>query len=262
MYLLYVDESGSPGNAGEHFVVGGLAVHESDVEPLRRALQRIVDAYLHPHLAGLELHAQPLRSNRKPWSGIPRQVKAELLKRIPALLGSFKPPSTRPYSLFAVVKAPSAVPQADPLERCFEELFLRFTQMLVRMKKQGDEQFGIAVADRARYESTLQPVVRKWREVGTRFAKLTRMVDVPLFVDSSATRLIQLADFVAHGVFRMYQAGDDSLFAPLLPAFDEANGVKHGLVHLTSGYLSCSCPACAPRAAKAAAKLKVAKTSA
>jgi hypothetical protein len=60
---------------------------------------------------------------------------------------------------------------------------------------------GIVVADKARYESTLQPVVGQWRDIGTRFARLTRLVEVPLFVDSKAARLVQAADLVAHAVW-------------------------------------------------------------
>lgn len=215
MYLLYLDESGDINDPGDHFVVGGVAVHESRARHMNRAIENVARRHLH---FDLELHAQWIRTGKGPWGRIPRHVKEALLSEVPAALAS--PQAT----LFAVVRAPNAVPTADPLERTFEELLLRFTQMLVRINRDGRDEHGIVIADKARYEETLQPLVQRWRTTGTRFARLRRLVEVPLFIDSRATRLTQAADFVAHGVYRFYHAGDDRLFTPLLNRFDTVDG--------------------------------------
>ncbi|MDY7225783.1 DUF3800 domain-containing protein [Hyalangium rubrum] len=257
MILLYIDESGSLDNPADHFAVGGMAVHESDVEAMRLEVERIVQKHLDPHLQKVELHAQPMRSGKGEWRSIPKEVRTKLLESLSQLLGTFKPPSGHRYGLFSVIKAPAAVAHADPLERTFEELLLRFHEMLVRPK--GPEEFGIVVADKAKYESILQPVVRRWRESGTRFAPLTKLVEVPLFVDSRATRLIQLADFVAHAVYRKYQAADGTYLEPMLPRFDATGGKMHGLVHLTKDHLTCTCLPCQSRTTQRKAKAPKAK---
>lgn len=215
-----------------------MAIHESDVEAMRLEVERIVQQNLDPHLHKVELHAQPMRSGKGEWRSIPKEVRTKMLQSMSQLLGTFSPPSGRRYGLFSVVRAPEAVAYADPLERTFEELLLRFNEMLVRLK--GND-FGIVVADKAKYESILQPVVRRWRESGTRFAPLTKLVEVPLFVDSRATRMIQLADFVAHAVYRKYHAADGTYLDPMLPRFDATGGKVHGLVHLTKDHRTCSC---------------------
>ncbi len=250
MILLYLDESGSLDNPNEHFVVGGLAIHEADLAVLRRRIEIIVKRNLLEHQQKWELHAQPMRTGHGPWGVLPQANKQALLREIPALLGGFKSPHGHPYGLFATVKAPNAVPNADPLERTFEEVLLRFHEMLIRTGTRTEPQMGIVVADEAKYEKILQPLVERWRDVGTRqglLKRLARLVEVPLFVDSRATRLIQMADFVAHAVFRSYNTGDDSLFTPLLAGFDTREGVLHGLVHLTPRIRSCPCPACVSR---------------
>ncbi|HVE82968.1 MAG TPA: DUF3800 domain-containing protein [Myxococcales bacterium] len=245
MYILYVDESGSVGDAREHFVLGAFAVHESDVQRLRAAVEEVSARHLDAHLSKRELHAQNIRSGSGFWRGIPKDVRYRLLEDLANLLGTFRSSRAR-FALFGVAKHPQGVPGADPLERPYEELFLRFTQMLVRLRVPD---VGIAVADESRHESTLQPIVRNWQETGTRFAKLTKLVEVPLFVDSAATRLIQLADLVAHSIFRAYDREDDSLLRRILPAFDEDGGRRHGLVHLTPQHRTCACSACASRQA-------------
>src|SRR5207245_33720 len=92
-------------------------------------------------------------------------------------------------------------------------------------------------------------IVQRWRDTGTRFARLSRLVEVPLFVDSRASRLVQCADVIAHAVYRAYAAGDDALLARLLPAFDNDGGRIHGLVHLRPRYRAqdCRCAACSSR---------------
>ena len=253
MILLYVDESGSVTNPNDYFVVAGVAVHEADVETLQRRVEGVVRRHLLQHQRTLELHAQPIRRGSGSWGQIPRAAKAGLLADVPALLGRFTSPAAHPYGLFAVAKAPNAVPHADPLERTFEELFLRFHEMLVRSGRAGEPNLGIAVADEATYEKVLQPIVNAWRTVGIRrtLKRLRTLVEVPLFIDSRATRMIQLADFVAYSVYRHYVAGDDQMFGQLLPRFDNQGGVLHGLVHLTPTHRTCPCPACVSRATAA-----------
>ena len=72
-------------------------------------------------------------------------------------------------------------------------------------------------------------------------------VEVPFFVDSRRSRLVQLADVVANTVFRFYLRGDSELFEILLPAFFTLDGTIHGLTHLVAGHRTCACPACGSR---------------
>ena len=70
-----------------------------------------------------------------------------------------------------------------------------------------------------------------------------------MFVDSKASRLIQLADLVAWATFRRFELKDGRFFDPLIPPlfFDSEGGVIHGLVHrhvLTEQFY---CPACITR---------------
>jgi Protein of unknown function (DUF3800) len=53
--------------------------------------------------------------------------------------------------------------------------------------------------------------------------------EVPLFLDSKASRLIQLADLVAYAIFRYFEKGDNRFFPIIEPRFDSEGGVRHGL---------------------------------
>jgi hypothetical protein len=55
------------------------------------------------------------------------------------------------------------------------------------------------------------------------------LAEVPLFLDSKASRLIQLADLVAYAVFRNYERTDSQFYDVIRDRFDREGGVIHGL---------------------------------
>lgn len=248
MYLLYVDESGSVDRPEtEHVVLGGIAVHEADVRPLGREVEAVVTRHLDPHLRTLELHAQHMRKGKGGWRGVPRSVRDAILADLGGLVATFS--ASKPYAAFAVVREPGAVPSADPLERIYEELALRFNKWVKKNPVNGERQLGMVIGDEAKYEKIVQPLVHDWRTGdGTRFGRLTRLVEVPLFVDSAASRIIQIADFIAHGTWLAYEQQQTAHLDAILPAFG-AGGPLHTFVHLNPGHASCSCHPCASRRA-------------
>jgi hypothetical protein len=59
--------------------------------------------------------------------------------------------------------------------------------------------------------------------------------------------LLQLADYVAHAVFLLYERRNPELIRPILDRFDCKHGVVHGLVHESKNKRGCECPACFSR---------------
>jgi hypothetical protein len=246
VYLLYTDESGTPGVKDKHFVIGGIAIHESDASPLRRAMRGVVTAFLDEDMHSEELHAQQIRAGKGAWRKVPSTTRHALLGSLADLLGKLESELTMPAALFSIAWSPGAVPSVDPLERTFEELLLRFNRLL---KVDGHQEWGIVICDKARYEATVQPLVTDWLgKKGTRFGPLNRIVEVPLFLDSKQSLLTQAADIIAHAVYRCYEADEPDLMYRLISGFPtDDDGRIHGLVHLTPGHSSCTCIACTSR---------------
>ena len=107
---------------------------------------------------------------------------------------------------------------------------------------------SLFVMDESSYENTLQGLARRFRERGTRWGNLRNLSEVPMFVDSEASRIIQLADLLSWAVWRRYELGDTRFFDRIVGRFDAAGGVIHGLVHFKAPGTDCSCPACLSRA--------------
>ena len=245
MYLLYLDGSGSVKNANErYFVLAGVAIFERQIYHLiNEADQFVADLNVgDPHQ--VELHGSVMANGKKsPWKGIKRQRRLEIIEESLRLL-------TRAHvtvRAFAIAVDKQAVSPADPVEIAFEEICNRFNLFLTRLWRQDNQQRGLVVMDESHYEGTLQRLAREFREQGTKWGDLKNLAEVPLFVDSAASRLIQIADLLSWSVWRRYEHRDTRYFDPLVGRFDHEGGVIHGLVHHKPATESCFCPACLTR---------------
>jgi len=137
----------------------------------------------------------------------------------------------------------------SPTETTYGELLHMFDRFLRGNRKLGNPHNGVLVADRSRYERTLEA----WVEVArTRTAKpgarrLYALAETPFFVDSKLTRLMQLGDLVAHALFRGYNANDWGWANTVMPALVGPHPQR--LIHFTSNE-KCSCAACAATPAR------------
>ena len=248
MYLLYLDESGT--SANDHFVIGGLAVHEQDVIPMSEAVDRLMARQPIP-MTHAEIHASPIRVGRGRWGLMGQQLRNRLTFDIVQLLTKSWSDSTRKPTLFATAIHRASFPHYDLHERTYEEFFARPNGFLGRLASKGERHRCIAISDKSKLESHLQSLMSGWRTTGgTTGASIPRLasyVEVPMFVDSRMSRLIQLADFVAHWVYRAYEHNDSSVLNQLINVFDSEGGTYHGLVHLTAQHRTCDCVACRSR---------------
>ena len=148
---------------------------------------------------------------------------------------------------FACAVHKASYPDKDPMELAFEDLCSRFDIYLRRLRSEGDRQCGLLILDESAHETTLQRMARDFRTFGTQWGVLRNLADTPLFVDSRASRVVQLADHVAYAVFRRYNAHDAQYFDVMASKFDATEGVVHGLSHKQTIDPNCMCLACASR---------------
>lgn len=247
MYLLYLDDSGSAANTNEDYLVlGGVAVYEAQANWFTQELDKLaetVDA-ANPHC--VEFHASEIFSRRvEPWK---RMTKSEAQGVILAVLDVLRR-SYRSAAAFACAIHKCSYPNRDPVELAFEDLCSRFDMFLQRLGSDGDRQRGILILDESAQETTLQRMAREFRTLGTRWGIIRNMAETPLFVNSGASRLVQLADHVAYAVFRRYNAADTKYLDVIASRFDSADGIIHGLAHKQTNDPECMCIACLSRRA-------------
>jgi hypothetical protein len=84
--------------------------------------------------------------------------------------------------------------------------------------------------------------------MGTQWGVLRNLSDSPYFASPKESRLLQLADFVSHTIFLLYERDDASLAKGIVHRMDQKDGKIHGLAHISPRKgIACDCPVCASR---------------
>ena len=128
-------------------------------------------------------------------------------------------------------------------EFALEQVTSRFNTYLANV--QGPDALGIMVHDQHQAESLkLTSLFRAWHEGGTAFTAIPHLAETPLFVDSSLTLMVQVADLVAYATRRFFDNGETDLFHRFYPRYDRTpGGLLVGLRHFTAK-TPCACRVC------------------
>ncbi len=248
MYLLYVDESGVPtGKHDDHFVLAGLALHEEDCYPMARSLDALQRRILPGPNGDLELHASRIISGRSEWSHVAKAERLSVLQQSFGMLKDWVAPSGRKPVYFAVVVHKRSWPGRNAVQLAYDHLLAKFDTFLTRLHLSGDSHRSLVIADESSYEKLLQRIMPRWKDGSEGPKKLHSLVEVPLFVGSKASRLIQAVDLVAWATYNYYERGHARYFEHIYDRFDAQEGVQHGLTHLVRGYRECGCVPCQSR---------------
>jgi hypothetical protein len=246
MYLLYLDDSGSVSNASDrHVILAGVAIFERQPHWFSERLSAIAAEVWPDAPQSIEFRGSAIFSGRDHWRGIGRDTRINAYRRALEILGN----STL-VRLFGAAIHKAAISPNDPVEYAFEQLCNRFDRYLGRLHRLSNTQRGIIILDESSYETSLQRLARNFRTDGHRWGQLYNLAEVPLFVDSRATRMIQYADLVAYALRRYYERGESAYFDLLSHRFDSEGGVIHGLVHYAPANSGCNCLACRQRAVR------------
>jgi hypothetical protein len=224
MYMLYIDDSGSPANQNDKYcVLAGFVTREDQNYWIQQSIDRLVID--HTGTFERELHGSPLRSGRGEWHQVPKAKREALFMATLNYIASNYP---RQFILFgAVIKN-----QGDNVsENLFTQITSRFDKFLKRkFTKHNEPARGIAIFDKMKLEQQFQVWSRIYQKTGNRWGEtLDNFSEVPLFLDSNMSRSIQIADIVAYSIFRKYEHNDDTYFSVIENCFDKDGKNEHGL---------------------------------
>lgn len=243
MHLLYLDDSGSVKNAVDRYVIlAGLAVFERQTHWLSERLDEVARRVWPLNPLGLEFRGADIMGGKKHWRGVPRDDRTAVYRQALTILADSKH-----VRIFAAAVHKGSLSPDDPMEYAFEQLCNRFDRYLGRLHQNHDTQRGLIILDESSYETSLQTLCKEFRTAGHRWGQLYNLSDVPLFVNSKATRMIQFADLIAYSLRKYYENGDSSLFDIFAHRIDREGGVVHGLVHYVPADSGCNCQACRQR---------------
>jgi len=232
MHLLYIDESGHTADSSQkHFILAGISVHEKTTHWLEKDLNSIASRFS-SNYDEIELHGSPMLSGRGFWRSVPKLDRINAIKESLELIKKYYGKKVR---LFAAVMDKSKIEEGDISSLAFEQIASRFDYFLIRIhNRHEDDQRGIMVFDESSTENTIQSLSRRFKHDGHKWGNLKKFAEVPVFMNSKSSRLIQLADLIAFSIFRKFERDDEQFFEVIQNCFDYEGGIKHGLyVHGT-----------------------------
>jgi len=129
-------------------------------------------------------------------------------------------------------------------EQAFEQVVSRFEQYLVNTEKPGQNRnYGLLVHDNnetvARKHTEL---MRHFHQQGTLWTRINRIVDTPLFVNSSLTSMVQVADLCSYALRRYLENGEAELFRKIFARADRVHNTVVGVRHFSE--MNCACEIC------------------
>lgn len=206
MHLLYLDESGhSQDPSTDFFVLAGFSIFERQCHWVDAAIEPIAARFNSQNSKEIELHGAPMRAGKDEW----RQVSpADRAQATVDLLNVLANPQSG-LRVFASVIEKKLMPADQILPTAFENVAREFDRHLGGMYLRKDPQRGLVVFDKTSYEQAIQGLSHIFKHQGHANGKLRNFAEVPLFIDSKASRLIQLADMIAYWIFRYYQSADE-----------------------------------------------------
>ncbi len=229
MHLLYADESGTLTDPNQrHFVLAGISVFEREPHWIEQELNKIAARFDSKQPHSIELHGSPMRTGRKGWDPYPKADREQaILDALKCEVSDRNPRYTR---LFGAVLEKQNFAGEDIARVAFEQLSSRFDHFLGRLHNlKNDTQRGLILFDKSSTEQRIQTLAREFKYAGHSFGVTRNYAEVPVFADSRASWLIQLADLIAYALFRHFEHGDSKYFQVIERRFDAEGGVVHGL---------------------------------
>lgn len=228
MHLLYLDDSGSLTDPDSKvFILAGCSIFERQTHWIERRLDSIAERFDPENPRFVELHGSPMLNGRGFWRNISREKRRTAMLDALAVLRD----SHFSVKLFGVA-VDSRLYAYDAVADAFEHLSSAFDRWLVSFHRAGQSQRGLMIFDKHKSEEAIQSLARDFKEIGHRWGVLRNMAEVPVFLDSRASRLIQAADLIAFSMKRHYQNGDSQYFDVIKGRFYCEGRQTVGLTHL------------------------------
>lgn len=166
-----------------------------------------------------------------------RDERRDCIRQLADLIGSWGD-----ARLFAEAQKKSALKNREgDFDEAFEQVVTRFNTFLRNIGGSN----GLLVQDNNEtMAKRLTSQMRRYHREGTTWAKdIQFVVETPLFVDSSLTSMVQLADLCAYAIRRFFDNGEEDLLQRILSAFDRNGEKLVGARHYTRAE-ACDCRIC------------------
>lgn len=138
---------------------------------------------------------------------------------------------------FDPVRAPMPVD-----EQTLEQLVSRFEQYLASSGG-ADGNYGLLIHDNNQTIAKRHTeLMKNFHRKGTFWTRINKIIETPLFVDSTLTSMIQIADVCAYSIRRYLEYNEEELFTEIFQRAHKKGRIVVGVRHFTTP--ACTCLIC------------------
>ena len=249
MYLLYLDESGDVNgwNVQKNFVLGGIAVFESQIYSLIKDMDDLQREYFPDIQIPIEFHVSAIRSRKGPhFNGLNEDIRNEIIEKVYDIISKRRFPNV--FLLGTGIHVTAVENSGQVCRICFEDVCQNFNHFLynnMKFLKQSKRTFskGLLIIDRGR-EQRYRQHYDEFKAETDASRYLANIVDIPYFSACTDTRMLQLADFVSNAIWKFFEKGVTEAYDKIKHLF--YNGPLAypcpGVNHIINE--ACSCEVC------------------
>lgn len=128
--------------------------------------------------------------------------------------------------------------------QAFEQVVSRFEQYLESIRgEESGPNYALLIHDNNETVNIRHSqLMRKFHRDGTLWTSIRNIIEKPLFVDSSLTDMVQMADLCGYALRRYCENGEEGLFKEIFKRADRKSGKAVGLRHFSEP--TCTCTIC------------------
>ena len=186
MKILYLDESGSINHPHQkYYVLAGVSLSIQDKATAEKILNQLVTKTKNNNPEELEIHANVIYSGRGFWRSKGLNERKNFIKN--CLEDVIKEISCNVYYIAETEKTKSQI------IKNFYFIVDKFDNILTALPPIAIKN-GLVVSDKMSFEEDIQLMARQYQ--------FKNLIEVPVFIDSRSSRMVQFADLVAYDILQ------------------------------------------------------------
>ena len=222
MYLIYVDESGTPNiKDSENFVLGAIIINEDRWFEVDKRVKELKEKYFSGRADNVEIHMCDIVHRKDYFSKLQSAERIEIIKDILELIKKIEM-----RTVYIVIKKQNLLKNINIRYWAYEFLFERVCYQLKDMNDGKEKiEYGLLLFDSIskKRNAEIWEIVSKLLKEGGWYEQNRHLIDGPIFSESHIRSPLQLSDCVAYMVnhhYKLNQNKDENMKKILEEGFE------------------------------------------
>jgi len=204
VYLIYIDESGTPDiKDSENFVLGAIIIHENKWFEVDKKVKELKEKHFPHQSENIEIHMSEIVHRKRVFSKFQIEERIKIIEDILKLIEDIEM-----VPVYVVIKKQKLLKSIDMRYWAYSFLFERICYQLKALNKNKEKiDYGLLLFDSIskKKNKEIWEIVSKLLKEGSPYEKNEHLIDGPIFSESHIRSPLQIADCVAYIINHNYK---------------------------------------------------------